>query len=145
MAWIGRAGRRRRRRRAGQASARAGWGARCRRCRSARWPLLRPYMDKQQRASEARSSGAAVCCYDQDCIKSSPFMRFLSPADRRGAVRVTRWNPLCDREEKGKAQREKVKIHTRTSTIKLGRIRSNRSPGIGGNEGHLLPSRLFLD
>jgi hypothetical protein len=39
------------------------------------------------------------------------FMRLLSPADRRGAVRVTRWNPLCD----GKAQREEVK-KTQTHT-----------------------------
>jgi hypothetical protein len=37
--------------------------------------------------------------------------RFLSPPDqRRRAVRVTRWNPLCDRtKEKRKAQRENKK------------------------------------
>jgi hypothetical protein len=105
-------------------------GARCHcLCRSARCSV-RIWINNSRRCREQWS----CCCYDQDRIKSSPLLRFLSPPDRRSrAGDAMEWNPLCDREEKGKVQREKVK-HTHTHTIKLGRIRSNRSPGIGGTK-----------
>jgi hypothetical protein len=45
-----------------------------------------------------------------------------------------------DEGEKKSAAGEQEK-----KTIKLGRIRPNRKPGDRGSQGHLLPSRLFLD
>ena len=100
-------------------------------------PLLRE--DKQREKPQA--VGLLVLLRPkphQELSFLSLLCRFLSPPDRRSRGGDAMEPTLRQEGERKSAAREQ-------KTIKLGRIRPNRSPGIGASQGHLLPSRLFLD
>uniref|UniRef100_A0A0A9HDV5 Uncharacterized protein n=1 Tax=Arundo donax TaxID=35708 RepID=A0A0A9HDV5_ARUDO len=70
----------------------------------------RASISERRRRSQATTQWSC-CCYGQNRINNSPFI-FSAAFFRRpigGAVRVTRWNPLCERKEKRKRSERRGK------------------------------------
>jgi len=70
-------------------------------------PLLR--VDKEQAKPQAVGLLLLLRPKPHQELAFYPFCAAFFRRPIGGAVGVTRWNPLCDRKEKGKAQRENKK------------------------------------